>query len=161
MTSAASDSRSDDRSLIGRHLRYGWIYILVYLLLGIALESLHGFKVSWYLDVANETRRLTWTLAHAHGVLIGLLNLAFAASLHVAPELAAACRRIASPCLLGAGLLLPGGFLLGGLVIHGGDPGVGVALVPIGAILLLLGVALTARAALQQRHRGGQRAEGI
>ena len=100
-----------------RHLRFGWWSLLCFLTLGIVLESLHGFKVGWYLDVANETRRFMWTLAHAHGVLLSLVNLAFAVSL---PHLAAdtvRLARLASPCLMGATLFLPGGFLLGGVVI--------------------------------------------
>ena len=42
-------------------------------------------------------------------------------------------------------LTLPLGFLLGGLVIHDGDPGIGVVLVPIGAVMLLYGVGSAAR----------------
>ena len=42
-------------------------------------------------------------------------------------------------------MLLPAGFLLGGLVIHDGDPGIGVLLVPVGALLLLYGVGSAAR----------------
>jgi hypothetical protein len=39
---------------------------------------------------------------------------------------------------------MPAGFFLGGLGIHGGDPGLGIALLPIGAAFLVVGVALTA-----------------
>ena len=101
-----------------RHLRFGWWSLLCFLTLGIVLESLHGFKVGWYLDVANETRRFMWTLAHAHGVLLSLVNLAFAVSL---PHLAAdtvRLARLASPCLMGA-TLCPAGRILAG---RGGDP---------------------------------------
>jgi len=131
-------------SLIRRHLRFGWWSLLVFLTLGITLESMHGFKLGWYLDVSNETRRLMLRLAHAHGVLLGLLNLVFAATLRAAPELVGRVRRIASPCLLGSGLLLPSGFLLGGLVVYGGDPGPGILLVPVGAGLLFVGVLVIA-----------------
>ena len=134
-----------------RHLRFGWWSLLCFLTLGIVLESLHGFKVGWYLDVANETRRFMWTLAHAHGVLLSLVNLAFAVSL---PHLAAdtvRLARLASPCLMGATFCLPGGFLLGGVVIHGGDPGLGILLVPLGAIFLFIAVLLTARRAAALR----------
>ena len=67
--------------MILRHLRLGWAMIASFILLGLALETLHGFKIQWYLAMANETRRLLWTLAHAHGVLLGLLNVAYALSL--------------------------------------------------------------------------------
>ena len=73
----------DDKQpdLVRRHLLFGWWSLLVFLSLGLGLETLHGFKVGWYLDVANEARRLTWTLAHAHGTLLGLIHLGFAWSL--------------------------------------------------------------------------------
>ena len=43
-----------------------------------------------------------------------------------------------------AAILLPAGFLLGGIVIHDADPGLGVWLVPVGALLLFYGVARVA-----------------
>jgi hypothetical protein len=61
-----------------RHLRFGWWTLLVFLTMGLVLEILHGFKAEAYLKVSNETRRLMWTLAHAHGTLLGLVNIAFA-----------------------------------------------------------------------------------
>ena len=118
--------------------------MLVFISLGIVLETLHGFKIGWYLDVGNETRRLMWTLAHAHGTLISLVHIAFATTLKVA---GASGPRLASACLIGASMLLPGGFFLGGLFIHAGDPGVGILLVPVGAVLLLGAVFMTARVA--------------
>ena len=57
-----------------RHLRFGWWSLLGFLCLGFMLELLHGFKAGFYLDVSNETRRLMWTLAHAHGALLGLAS---------------------------------------------------------------------------------------
>ena len=146
MNQAADSSSADAASIRRRHLRVGWWAILGFLTLGITLEFMHGFKVSWFLDEANETRRLMFRLAHAHGVLLGLLNVAFAATLHAAPELGSSLRRIASPCLGAATVLLPGGFLLGGLVVYGGDPGPGVLAVPVGAALLFVGVLIVARA---------------
>jgi hypothetical protein len=38
-------------------------------------------------------------------------------------------------------VLLPTGFLLGGLFVYGGDPGVGVVLVPVGGALLVIALA--------------------
>jgi hypothetical protein len=135
-------------SLYRRHLRFGWWSLLVFLTLGIVLEMLHGFKVGWYLDVANETRRLMWTLAHAHGTLLSVLHLVFAATACGdcrSPARPAAWRRRASACLFGATFLLPGGFFLGGVFVYDGDPGLGVLLVPVGALLLWVAVLLSAR----------------
>src|SRR5207247_1373670 len=111
--------------------------LLLFLTLGILLEALHGFKAAWYLGAAHETRRLMWTLAHAHGVLLGLVHIAFGLTQEKLPVAFAAGRRLASMFLMGATVLLPGGFFLGGLVTYAGDPGIGVLLVPPGALLLL------------------------
>lgn len=132
-----------------RHRRLGWWFLLLFLSLGLVLEALHGFKIGWYLDVDNETRRLMWTLAHAHGTLFSLIHLAFSAT---------ACRpdggtvggtgdwrRWASALLIAGTLLLPGGFFLGGLFIYGGDPGLGIFLVPAGALMIWTAVFLIAR----------------
>ena len=45
---------------------------------------------------------------------------------------------VASHALVAAGVLLPVGFFLGGVVTYGGDPGLGVLLVPIGAVSLIV-----------------------
>lgn len=101
------------------------------------LESLQGFKVAAYLDVSNDTRRTMWRLAHTHGTLLGVINVLFALTLRSSAVTPAAASRI-SITLTGATLLLPLGFFLGGVVFYGGDPGIGVLLVPVGAVLLLL-----------------------
>ena len=59
-----------------RHLRFGWWSLSAFLALGLLLETLHGFKVGWYLDVSHEARRLMFTLAHSHGTLLALVNIA-------------------------------------------------------------------------------------
>jgi hypothetical protein len=108
------------------------------------LETLHGFKVGAYLDVSNETRRLMWTLAHAHGTLLGMVHLGFAFTLrHLDVEGSAV--RSSSSALMGASLLLPAGFFLAGIRFYAGDPGVGVVLVPIGAALMLYAAVAVAR----------------
>ena len=130
-----------------RHLRLGWWSLLFFLTLGVALETMHGFKIGWYLDVSNETRRLMLRLAHAHGVLLSVLHLVFALTVRLLAAGGERWCRIASACLTGAALLLPGGFLLGGMIVYGGDPWVGILLVPVGAVLLFTAVLLTALAA--------------
>lgn len=139
------NERSKPLDLSRRHLSFGWWSLLLFLLLGLALETLHGLKIGFYLDVSNSTRRHLWTLAHAHGALLGLVHVAFALTLRAMPRPSDRWARIASPCLLGASVLLPGGFFAGGVFIYGGDPGLGVLLVPIGAALLAVAVFLTAR----------------
>lgn len=128
-----------------QHLRFGWWALLGFLTMGFVLESLHGFKIRWYLEMGNETRRLMWTLAHAHGSLLAMVHVIFAATLIFLPEWKSTSRTTASRCLMSASLLIPGGFFLGGCVIYAGDPGLGILLVPPGALLLFVAVLLTAR----------------
>ena len=140
-----SESSDHQNRCVNLHLQVGWWSLLVFLTLGIVLELLHALKVGWYLDVGNEARRLMWTLAHAHGTLVGLIHLGFANTARVHAHWKPSSRTVASRCLLSAGILLPMGFFLGGFFIHGGDPGLGVLLVPPGGLLLLIAVLLTAQ----------------
>ncbi len=141
MSSVNFDRR--DRYIF-RHLRFGWWSLLVFLSLGILLEALHGLKLGFYLDTDNQTRRLMWTLAHAHGTLISLVHMGFSLALRSLPSENTRLQRFASPLLMATSVLLPGGFFLGGLVIHGGDPGLGILLVPVGAGCFLVAVLMTA-----------------
>jgi len=134
------------------HLRFGWWSLLVFLTLGLVLEALHSLKAGFYLDADQETRRLMWTLAHAHGALLALINLGLASLLRVAPSWPARSRVLASRSLYAASILLPCGFALGGAWVNGGDPGLGVLLVPAGGLLLVLAVGLAAKAT---RYVGG------
>ena len=136
---------SQDRDSIDFHLRIGWWCVAAFALLGLVLESLHGWKSGDYLDVGNTTRRHMLTLCHAHGTLLGLLNLAFAWSIG---RVVGGAERLkwASRCLVAATVGLPVGFGLGGLFAYEGDPGLGILLVPPAAICLILAAAMTALA---------------
>jgi hypothetical protein len=120
-----------------RHLRIGWWWLLVFAVLGLILETLHGFKVGFYLNVSNETRRLMWRLAHAHGTLLGAINILFGLTLRAGYEAGFRDLRTISLSLLGASILLPLGFFAGGIQFYSGDPGLGILVVPVGAVLLL------------------------
>jgi hypothetical protein len=135
---------NDPAVLTKRHLRFGWWTLLVFVAIGLVLEGLHAFKAAGYVGAKNETRRLMWTLAHAHGTLFGVLNVLFALTVRLLPEWAARERGIASACLRGATLLMPAGFFLGGVRIYSGDPGLGIIVVPVGAVLLIVAVFLIA-----------------
>lgn len=143
--------------LVERHLRFGWWSLFVYLALGLVLEGMHGLKVGWYLDVTNSTRRLMWTLAHAHGTLLGLVHLGFALTVSLRPGWTSRSRDQASLWLVGAGVALPLGFLLGGFLTYGGDPGLGIALAAVGGLMLLIAVFLTCTA---RASAGGPAAAG-
>jgi hypothetical protein len=128
--------------LIQQHLRFGWCGLLVFALLGIVLEALHAWKAGAYLGVDNETRRLMWTLAHAHGVGLSILQIAFAASLRL---MAAAPGALTSKLLHAATVLVPLGFFLGGVNTYEADPGFGILLVPVGALALVVALGSVVR----------------
>jgi len=119
------------------NLRAGFLALCVFTALGLLLEALHGLKAGFYLDVDNETRRLLWRLAHAHGTLLGLLNVCYALAARAWPRLE---DPLAGRALLAALLLMPLGFLLGGAFARAGDPGMSVGLAAAGGVALLFGL---------------------
>ncbi len=123
-------------------LVHGWVMVTLFLTMGLVLESFHLVKLPLYVDV--HLRRELWTLAHAHGTLLGAITILFGLSvarLERVRALAAAGK------LLRAGsVLVPLGFLLGGVGNSEGDPSLFILLVPTGAALALLGLALLAKA---------------
>lgn len=134
-------------------MRWGWHGLLIFGALGTLLEILHAWKHPAYLGVGNDMRRLMWTLAHAHGIGLSLLHIAYAATLTIMwTELRPRLQR-ASRLLDASTLLMPLGFFLGGAVPYKSDPGIGVILVPVGALLFLAAVFLTA-AELPAAHSG-------
>ena len=141
MSDAPADLR---RRLARRHHLIGWCGLLVFLSLGVGLEALHGLKAGFYLDPSQRLRRLLWTLAHAHGTLVALVNVAFAAGLPHLGRWTEGRLKLASFLLIDALVLLPAGFFLGGVSHSEVDPSPGVLLVPVGALLLLLAVGLIA-----------------
>jgi len=138
------ESDPDIDATAARHLAFGWWLIVASVVVGTVLEGLHALKLGLYLDVSNETRRLLWTLAHAHGALLGLVNVAFAASLPKLARLSPRGRSLASRALIAGACLLPAGFLLGGVFVYDGDPGLAVLLAPLGALLVFAGVLMIA-----------------
>jgi len=135
---------ADHAALRRHHLRLGWTALLVFTTLGLTLEALHAFKSPAYLGVGQETRRLMWTLAHAHGVGLSLLQIAFAGTVGWVGTAPLERLRRASTLLDAATWLLPLGFFLGGIATYDGDPGIGVLLAPIGGVLLWVAVLLVA-----------------
>ncbi|MBA2434005.1 MAG: hypothetical protein M3480_01385 [Verrucomicrobiota bacterium] len=113
-------------------IRQGWISLAGWIVFGLLIEGLIGFRSPVLLD--DSIRRDMFRLAHAHGTLLNLVLIA-----------AAICARldlirlgrVTALGLRAAVVLLPGGFLLGGIWHFKDDPGVAILLVPVGALLLL------------------------
>ena len=123
-------------------LRFGWILILVAALGGTTLEALLAWKVPLYVDAASSTTRLMLRLFHAHAALLGLLCIAWALTAHVSGWIESVRIQWIDRFLRVSSILVPGGFLLGVWGSRGGDPGPGIALTPIGALLLVSGLIL-------------------
>lgn len=132
-------------------LVHGWVVVLISVCLGLTLEGLHLFKSPFYLEVS--LRRDLWTLAHAHGTLLGLVVVVMGYSARSLIPTAEA-RKTPLKLLRAASVLVPCGFFLGGVGASEGDPSLFILLVPFGAALLLFGIALILyRHRLQQRRR--------
>lgn len=128
---------STNTTLARLHRRYGWTALLFWLLFGVALEALHGFKVSDYL--LDELRMNFWSLAHFHGATLALVNLVY---IPWAGKIAPAWQARASWSLVIGSFLMPLGFFLGGLVHFEGDPGYGIFLAPFAAVFILFTIGL-------------------
>src|SRR4051794_19562351 len=100
----------DQEHVVRRHLAFGWWSLAVFTLLGLLLEAAHGLKLGWYLDLTSATRRLSLTLGHAHGTLLGLVILGFALSVRHARLSDVALAR-ASFALRVATVAMPLGFI--------------------------------------------------
>jgi hypothetical protein len=133
----------------GRSRRFAWTSLVAWVLFGLALEAAHGFKLSAYLD--DSLRRNLLRLAHAHGVILGLVVLAYGEL--GAPLVAPPARAGQVGRLLRAGaLLVPLGFALSAIRASEGDPSPAILLVPLGGLALLAALVRTAFGAW--RHKG-------
>ena len=122
-----------------RLLFQGWVSIAIWMSFGLLLEGLLGYKVPAFLEDAQ--RRELFRLAHTHGTLLAIVLIG-----------AALCGRlfeirppsVAVTALRLGAVLMPLGFLLGGIWHPEGDPGVGIWLVPPGALMVIFGAIATA-----------------
>ena len=104
----------------------------MWIVFGLLIEGLIGFRSPTLLD--DSVRREMFRLAHAHGTLLNLVLIAAAICARL--DLIRLARLTAMGLRL-AVVLLPIGFLFAGIWHFKDDPGVGIFLVPLGAVLLL------------------------
>lgn len=107
MRKKQSSSSSIEHKLAPRHGRFGWAWLLLWLLVGFTLEMLHGFKANAYL--LDPIRREFWTLAHFHGVALALVNLIYVRWAE-GNQLPTGQRNLASWALMAGSVLMPLGF---------------------------------------------------
>jgi uncharacterized membrane protein YgdD (TMEM256/DUF423 family) len=115
--------------------RQGWIGVAIWMSFGLLVEGLIGFRSPAYLQ--DAVRRELFRLAHTHGTVLSILLLV--AYLHLTngpvepPEPAIWSLRIGT-------IVMPAGFLLGGIWHYESDPGLLIFLAPLGGLLVIFGV---------------------
>lgn len=117
-----------------RHLRLALAVVAAFLAVGLWLEAMYGLRAQGWMD--DTLRREFLRLGHAHGALLGMLNVAIAWALErlSTPQAWARKIRVAS---LGGAVLVGLGFIGGGLWHGPTDPGPIALVVPAGALMLL------------------------
>ena len=81
-------------------------------------------------------------MAHTHGTLLAAVNIGLAASFANADAALFGGLSRAAKLLRWAAILMPLGFLLGGVFAMGADPGFPIVLVPVGGVMLFAGRAV-------------------
>ena len=140
--SKKKQTRNDAEGISKACLAHGWTMVALFLTMGLVLESFHLVKLPFYVDVL--LRRELWTLAHAHGTLLGAITILF--GLSVARLERVRGLATAGKLVRAGSVLVPLGFLLGGLGNSEGDPSLFIILVPTGGALALLGLVMLAKA---------------
>ncbi|MEP6847452.1 MAG: hypothetical protein ABI999_01260 [Acidobacteriota bacterium] len=115
--------------------RQGWIGVAFWISFGLLIEGLIGFRSPSYLS--DPVRRELFRLAHTHGTVLSILlliALIYLAKNFITPPTAAIWSlRIGT-------VLMPAGFLLGGIWHYESDPGVMIFLAPLGGLMVIFGV---------------------
>ncbi|HMQ03721.1 MAG TPA: hypothetical protein PKD26_07385 [Pyrinomonadaceae bacterium] len=142
MTNNVPNKDSTVRSVAAQAL----IGLAFWMTFGLILEGLIGFRSPSYL--LDPTRRELLRLAHAHGAIFSILLLALSlgqyAGMISPPRAAVLSLRIGT-------ILMPVGFLLGGIWLQGSDPGPGIFLAPLGGLMIIFGVITMAVAFLTEK----------
>ena len=134
MNDATKNPESANDRSTRRTVAVGFFLLAVFVPMGLTLEALHALKVDVYLD--SVTRREMWNLAHAHGGMLGVLCLVYGSGSE--RWLTAGRRESIARLVRWGAVLMPVGFLFGGIANHEGDPSLGILLVPVGGVLSVI-----------------------
>jgi hypothetical protein len=116
-------------------LMQSFIGIAAWMSFGLLLEGFLGFRVSGYMS--DLARREMFRLAHTHGTLLSILLLISA--LTISSNLVYPNKFAILSLRIGT-ILMPLGFLLGGIWTNKEEPNLLVFLAPIGGILVIFGL---------------------
>jgi uncharacterized membrane protein YgdD (TMEM256/DUF423 family) len=139
-------TENTSRAGVSGLLFQAWLSIAVWMSFGLLLESLIGYRVPLYLN--DDLRRELFRLAHTHGTLLNIILLLSAICIDRG---LASAGTIALWSLRIGVILMPAGFLLGGIRHTESEPGIGIFLAPLGGILVIFGVIHLAISALKKK----------
>lgn len=117
-----------------RHLRLSIALVAIFLAMGLWLEAMYGLRAEGWVD--DPLRREFLRLGHAHGALLGLVNVALGWGCERLETPAAWAMKIRMAAWIGASLVGVG-FVAGGLLHGPTDPGLPILAVPAGALMVL------------------------
>ncbi|MBS1796268.1 MAG: hypothetical protein JSS81_20620 [Acidobacteria bacterium] len=140
----AEDGRGTDETA-RRVAQQAWISLAFWFAFGLFLEGLIGFRSPAYLQ--DPVRRELFRLAHTHGTVLGLFLLIV--GLYLRKNLVALPKLVVRAVQLGV-VLMPLGFLLGGVKHTETDPNALVFLVPVGGLLIIFGIVALALASFKK-----------
>jgi hypothetical protein len=129
-----TESVANNDDLTGLYAQ-AWIGLAFWMSFGLLIEGLIAFRIPAYLQ--DPVRRELFRLGHAHGTLLSILLLIVGLCAHsalISPP------RIARLVFQAGVILMPAGFILGGISHYESDPGPLVFLAPLGGVLVIFGV---------------------
>jgi hypothetical protein len=130
----SSDSNQTTNSYSGL-LKQGFISLACWMTFGFLLEGLIGYKIPTYLN--DNLRRELFQLAHTHGTLFSVVLIVVAICLKL--NLLKPNNQYQIALRVGS-VVMPVGFLLGGIWHYESDPGFLIWLSPIGAVIIIFGI---------------------
>ena len=123
----------------------GWFGLAVFMAFGLLIEGLIGYRSPAYLN--DPMLRELFRLAHFHGTALSLLLVV--ADLYLLSRDIAIPRPAKLSLRIGA-VIMPLGFLFGGIATTETDPHFSIILSPIGGVMLIFGVIAIAFASLRK-----------
>lgn len=133
-------------SEISAGLFQAWASIAAWMSFGLLLEGLIGYRIPGYVN--DEMRRELFRLAHSHGALLNIILLLVVICVRMQIVTAS---KIALWALRIGVIMMPVGFMLGGIWHTESEPGIGIFLAPLGGIMVIFGVISVAISALQKK----------
>jgi hypothetical protein len=120
-------------------LFHGLVGIAVWMSFGLLLEGLIAFRIPDYLS--DPVTREMFRLAHAHGTLLSLVLVAVGLSANADYISPANAGKLA---LHIGSVMMPVGFMLGGIGNYESDPNPLVFFAPLGGIMVIFGIVVSA-----------------